>query len=778
MTQLIHHATPMPETNDAFDLVGLARATARRWPIVIITPLLTIGLAHFTIPLLPVDYRASAQLLIFDPLRASTAALGRDVAPVHDLDPIAINTEVEVIRSASALRQLALTLRLDKVPEFNSLGVRQQLITLFGLDRGAPLSKAPAAGVEETGLGRAVLALGKRISVERVSLSYVVTVSASAGSPELAYRLVTGLLSNYLGDQEELSQQSLTQSADWVRDKIAEVQARASDTRAEIERLRTEGGVSQDGKATLLQQQRADLSAKLVAVRAELTERKSRLEMAAAATTAAGDDVGSSPGQLTSPALDQLRQQLSQLLRDTAQVSARFGAQHLHVIAMDDRATSLRRAIIDETARLTAEEQTNYELAQRREQALVIEVNRLGRAEMDAGVLTRLQELQRVADADAKLLDAYSGRLEKVGAAASLGNAGRRILSPASMPSAPNSPRKPLIYAGAGAAGLILGGALALLMGYRLGTIPPAGPGQNRFGHPVFGNLPLLKGRSSRRAKDKAAAAMAHAMRCVRVGLQLHTRNGNPKVVVVTSSVRGEGRTTVAAALATETARSGIRTVLVDCDLASPLGLMPIDDRWPASGGALLTRARPREPRPERPGDRVLHHCGQRPAARRRLGPSRSRPVSRGPRALDRDIWLRRHRRAPAAADPRSQRDGRVRRRSAAGHRRDRLPRQPGAAIADGAWRQGGVLDRDRAQQAAASGSAAGWLGIDRTRSGFSRKAAALAIGRRAAARWRRRRGRADITVMSSMPRHSRSSRDRPCANVATEFCFTSGDLE
>ena len=584
MTQLIHHATPMPETNDAFDLVGLARATARRWPIVIITPLLTIGLAHFTIPLLPVDYRASAQLLIFDPLRASTAALGRDVAPVHDLDPIAINTEVEVIRSASALRQLALTLRLDKVPEFNSLGVRQQLITLFGLDRGAPLSKAPAAGVEETGLGRAVLALGKRISVERVSLSYVVTVSASAGSPELAYRLVTGLLSNYLGDQEELSQQSLTQSADWVRDKIAEVQARASDTRAEIERLRTEGGVSQDGKATLLQQQRADLSAKLVAVRAELTERKSRLEMAAAATTAAGDDVGSSPGQLTSPALDQLRQQLSQLLRDTAQVSARFGAQHLHVIAMDDRATSLRRAIIDETARLTAEEQTNYELAQRREQALVIEVNRLGRAEMDAGVLTRLQELQRVADADAKLLDAYSGRLEKVGAAASLGNAGRRILSPASMPSAPNSPRKPLIYAGAGAAGLILGGALALLMGYRLGTIPPAGPGQNRFGHPVFGNLPLLKGRSSRRAKDKAAAAMAHAMRCIRVGLQLHTRNGNPKVVVVTSSVRGEGRTTVAAALATETARSGIRTVLVDCDLASPLGLMPIDDRWPASG--------------------------------------------------------------------------------------------------------------------------------------------------------------------------------------------------
>ena len=565
-----------------FDLGQFARAVALRWPFIVIFPVLSLFAAHFLIPFLPVQYRASAQLLIYDPLRASTASVARNTSSPRELDPVAINTEVEVIRSASALRRLARELKLDQVPEFNDPGLTARLREVLGwheLELESAISSR-ARGEDDAGLARATAALAKHITVERQPLSYVVTVSAAAGQPELAYRLVTDLLDGYIDGQEELSRRSLGQSAAWVRTKVAELQGRLNGTRTEIERLRVGNGVSQDGKATLVQQQRADLNAKLVAVRAEITERQSHLDLGRESLH--GEAAENSEG-MTSPTLSQLRVQLSLLSRQIAQLSSRFGPQHAQVLALNDQASTLRRAISDEVSRALAEEQANLEIAQRREQALVAELGRLGKEQADAGVLSRLQDLQQAADADAKLLETYSARLEEVETAEELGMGGKRILSPASVPGAPNSPRKPLIYAGGGVLGVLLGCAFAAIRAYFDMSIPPTGPGQRRFGFPVFGNVPMLKKPQNwRTACNVDSLAMAHAMRSVHIGLQLHGGRGTPQVVLVTSAIKAEGCSTVAAALAAVSKRSGLSTVLVDCDPAARSGRL--SPNWSHSG--------------------------------------------------------------------------------------------------------------------------------------------------------------------------------------------------
>jgi capsular exopolysaccharide synthesis family protein len=62
----------------------------------------------------------------------------------------------------------------------------------------------------------------------------------------------------------------------------------------------------------------------------------------------------------------------------------------------------------------------------------------------------------------------------------------------------------------------------------------------------------------------------SEAIRSIRTALRYSDIDHPPKVVLVTSSLPGEGKTVFAASLARSVARSGGRALLVDCDLRRP----------------------------------------------------------------------------------------------------------------------------------------------------------------------------------------------------------------
>src|SRR5690606_4029097 len=66
---------------------------------------------------------------------------------------------------------------------------------------------------------------------------------------------------------------------------------------------------------------------------------------------------------------------------------------------------------------------------------------------------------------------------------------------------------------------------------------------------------------------DKPASGFAESLRVLRTSL-MHARvDRKPEVIVVTSAVPNEGKTTMSLCLARISAMSGQRVVLVDCDL-------------------------------------------------------------------------------------------------------------------------------------------------------------------------------------------------------------------
>ena len=95
----------------------------------------------------------------------------------------------------------------------------------------------------------------------------------------------------------------------------------------------------------------------------------------------------------------------------------------------------------------------------------------------------------------------------------------------------------------------------------------------------VVGTLPMLPSRASRGGtiarreteKDRYwQNLMLESVDATRTMLVHAARTGSHRVVMITSAVGGEGKTSLASYLATSLARSGLRTLLIDADLRSP----------------------------------------------------------------------------------------------------------------------------------------------------------------------------------------------------------------
>jgi capsular exopolysaccharide synthesis family protein len=158
-----------------------------------------------------------------------------------------------------------------------------------------------------------------------------------------------------------------------------------------------------------------------------------------------------------------------------------------------------------------------------------------------------------------------------------------RVVTYASPPGGPSSPKKSLTLALATLCGLSLGLALAIARERMSRHIHTRAQLEGLLGTSCLAVLPAFAGKRPALGKlgsprDSAAfaqisnvapfSATAEALRYIKVAIDLHPKGG--KVIGIVSALPGEGKTTVAAGLADFLAKGGSRTLLIDADLRNP----------------------------------------------------------------------------------------------------------------------------------------------------------------------------------------------------------------
>jgi len=251
---------------------------------------------------------------------------------------------------------------------------------------------------------------------------------------------------------------------------------------------------------------------------------------------------------LTAQELDELTSQLVISRAKYADLAKRYGAKHPKLIAAKSEFKAAEQQLVRSKGK----------------------IQNIGRKEV------KLRELQRQVKSNRQLYDTFMDSLKEASQAVDLQTSNARISDPAVAPINPIKPKKQMIVGLAFFASLMLGVLLAFLFEALDRTFKSPSDIEDKLGQAVLGILPLIKVNAKNREAQATAmldeakhSSYGEAMRTIRTGLILSSLDNPHKVILVTSSVPGEGKSTVSSNLALAMGKME-KVLLIGADLRRP----------------------------------------------------------------------------------------------------------------------------------------------------------------------------------------------------------------
>jgi succinoglycan biosynthesis transport protein ExoP len=562
----------------SIDLFAILVAALRRWKLITTITLSALIATYGVLKFVPSHYKSMVEILVYDPQQEINAAVQKPISPFVDaVGNEAMNTEIAILKSKSVALRVASELNLDQDTEFQPHNPLADLAARIGFrDLGRTLENTGPTvdGMEDEKakrLDRAADALVESLQVW--GEAYILYVTTTSQSPVMAQRLASSIAKDYLASQREARQEALQRVATWLKSRVDNLQSLMLQTEASIAQLKADGDIRDTEFNGSRKQQIDELNNQIMKARAVVEETRARLDQVRSVIDANGD-VQSIQELTASATLMELRQKQTELSSRATDLQNKLGARHLQVIAARADLDAINQQISAETQHILGNIKNSYDIATRQEQSLEANLQSLT-VHANSEAYVKLEQLQRVADADHKLYESYLSQYNDISERGTLQDASARIISPAVFPRSPSSPRRKVFYMLGGALGLGGGFLVAFLLEFRSRRGVRTGTEIERsFGLPVVGNIPMVEYRKARgplyglllhSLVDEPLSDFSQAVNSLRIGLQLS--NTDSKVFLITSALPGEGKSTAAMLLAASIASSSKRTILIDCDL-------------------------------------------------------------------------------------------------------------------------------------------------------------------------------------------------------------------
>lgn len=569
-----------------FDLRELLQTLWRRKMVIISTAVLITAVAILTVLQITPQYTASTKIML--ETRQSNVVDIESVLSGMSPEMATVLSEVEVIRSTSLINRVVDKLRLVQDPEFNgSLKAPLWYEGYLDLETFVPRDLLVATGlrrhdielseeeIRETELVGVTNSVRNKLGVAPVRRSLVISVSFVSEDPRKAALIANTVADNYIVDQLEAKFEATRRATSWLNDRIRSLRERVQQAEGAVEAYRDSMATQIGQSTTLTEQQVSELNSQLILARAARAEAGARLDQVEQLLDVKGD-LNSAAEVLNSPLIQRLRDQEAQVIRKVSELESRYGDRHPRMIKAKAELRDLRLSIEREVRKIAQSLRNEVQVARVRERTLDQNLVQLetkrgkqGRAEI------RLRELEREAEANRLLYENFLSRFKETSEQEDLQQADARIISRAEVPAIPTYPKKTQVVLLAMVGSLLLGVVLVFALEKLDNSFRSAEQVERITGVPAIGMIPLPTGimshkKLARFLMDKPTSAVSEAVRSLRTSLLLSNVDDPPKVIGVTSTIPGEGKTTLAIWLTQTAARSGQRALLIDCDLRRP----------------------------------------------------------------------------------------------------------------------------------------------------------------------------------------------------------------
>lgn len=549
---------------------------ARRWVIIfcgLIGGIIAYGLIAQVTP----RYLARASVML-DPRNLQVLTADDVVTDVTLNNPF-LDTEAAVLRSNMLAEKVIASFPPERLtaidPASRAPTLRDRLGGLVGNGAMAtpPDPSTPQGAARQ--LRRLTTALRQSMRVWREGQSYLINVSVETTDAELSMLLTNAIVAQYIDDLADQRSETvrsatvfLTERVESLRGQVEAAEAKVVDYRI---RQLAESGLS----LQTIEQQEVDLGTQFVLARSDLATAEARYRQIDNVIQA--DGFNAAADLLSSPLVLALREELSSLQRQEADLATALGPDHPDRQRLRASMGRITDELASEVRKIVAALRGEVDVAQIRVDTIQ---ESLSETESRAAAMARsslgLNQLEREAEALRVNYQAMLSRLSETRSIEELQRAEARVVERAVTPGAPSAPRVLLFTALGISGGLSFGLILAFLL-----TISGRGftsPGQIEAatGIPVLVALPLGRWRD-RATMIRSLARLpyqpfAERLRQLRASLMFSAGREASKVVLITSSVPGEGKTTVAVGLAYAEGLAKRSCVLLDFDLRrSPL---------------------------------------------------------------------------------------------------------------------------------------------------------------------------------------------------------------
>lgn len=550
----------------------------RKWPILgLATALAALG-AAVAFSMTPV-YKSTATVLI-EPGKPKFLSMD-DMFGSAMQSKEHYQTQVEILKSREVAMRTVTTMKLWNNPDFDPRKGEDGLSTKLK----AMLGMAPpkVEWNEQTLADATVTPLMKGITIEPVRLSQLVKVSFESPDSKLAARVANDIAANYI-DSDRDAKFKLAQNLNgWLEKRAAELRKNLEASELALQSYREEKGlVSLSGSAQALAGMQAnEVTQRLVEARA----RRLQLEGTYNLIGGVGNgDYSGVPAVVNHPTVQEAIRQEAAAQKLVAELSENLGPNHIKMQEAQSMLAAARKYLEQERRSVARSMVQEYNLARQSERSLEAALSTATGGVQDVNRKEfQLQVLEREVASNKQLYDLFMGRAKEMDAGSDIQAAVARVVDPAVVATVPVKPNKGQIIIVAFVLGLMIGSMGALLLERMDNTIKGSESAELKLHQPVLAVLPALSGEQLENVATmfirEPNSHHAEAIRTARTGIQLSNVDQNHRLLVVTSSVPAEGKTSTTINLALALSQTK-RTLLIDGDMRRPqvgvrLGLAP-----------------------------------------------------------------------------------------------------------------------------------------------------------------------------------------------------------
>ena len=533
--------------DDSIDLAALFSTIWRgKWIIAFFTMAAIVAGGYYAFVRATPLYRSTA-VVILKTKQDSIVDLQSVVGGMTG-DTSEINSEVEVLRSRGLMGKVVDQLDLTTDPEFNTSlqpvktvsEVKTKIRTQLGLHREKVA--LPSEEKAKRTRDRVISALLGKVTVSNVRQSLVFQITAETENPEKSTLIADTIVNRYILNQLEVKFEATEQATTWLTGRLAELQTQLEEATSAVSEFSSSTELISIEALQMQEVQLKDMRDRIRNTEDGIASAQARLEALQTAQTRKDRARLANDPQLT---------RFLVRAENDEQIGAAFDTRYMQVLARAD----------------LEQNRTGVQLTALRNSATEIEAQ-IAQQSKD---LIQLQQLTREAEAIRLLYEYFLTRLKETSAQQGIQQADSRILSNAVVPTGPASPRKSRILAMSGILGLMIGIGLVLLREVRNSGFRTARDLEVHTGYTVMGQIPQIPARGRKRIlkylSDKPTSAAAESIRNLRTSVLLSNVDNPPKVILSTSSVPGEGKTTNSLALAHNLVGLGKSVLLIEGDI-------------------------------------------------------------------------------------------------------------------------------------------------------------------------------------------------------------------